>query len=831
MKSFLSSFLMGCVLVVTLGGLSGRQAFSAELEQDGIARLSAPADEQAVMRMLLEKGVIRADCTERVAQEAVVEYLQKKMSQGRMDPRQEKARLVRELRSLSADKSYGKRPITNFHRMLRSQMLKFDTSEKPADHARWSSMWNDDREKTMTPVKQVKFLVLLADFSKDEFGEGPLHNEIAKPHPNDNSTFWVTDFGIEHYNQLLFSHGGYQIVDHTGKTIQLDSMVDYFLEASKGYMEVTGQVYGWFNLAHSEAYYGDDDPAGGIDNLKPGTPSDMVSDLLTEAAKAGVPFHEYDHEDPWDLDGDGDTEEPDGVIDHLVIVHAGVDQSGGGGLQGDDALWAHSSAVLVNIPTDPPMLAYNYFMQGENGSTGVFCHEFGHDLGLPDEYDTIYSGTGEPVGYYSLMSSGSWTGKPTGTMPSPLSPWARMRLEDLVGGDWINVTEIDFDDIPHWGRLYRLREASTTQDKLQVVKINLPQHKKILTLPHEGELEWWGGKDDEIDHTMRTAVVLPQAQVITLQYWLNYKIEKAWDYGFVQISTDQGETWRSLETPRTTDIIDPDAMPVIKANLPGYTGSSDGWVLEEIDLSAYAGSEIMLQFRYMTDWNTTMEGLFIDEIRLIVDDVVVLEDNAEVEGPPWELLGWTRFEGFEWKDHYYLVELRNYRNMDRALLYGYSWKDIETRTAEYYRSEPGVVVWYRDTAQINNWVGVHPGEVFLGVVDSHPKPIFYVDQESGEDKPFRTANQLHDASFKTSPVPPKTFYVMEEPYKQCRQAPARRFSDRYTYWYPESPSAGIKIKPYGLNIWSLGFSGKYRTGIIYINKNKHTDDDIDDHDD
>ncbi|MGR5913425.1 immune inhibitor A domain-containing protein [Bacillus pacificus] len=55
--------------------------------------------------------------------------------------------------------------------------------------------------------------------------------------------------------------------------------------------------------------------------------------------------------------------------------------------------------------------AHDYTIEPEDGAVGVFAHEFGHDLGLPDEYDTKYTGTGSPVEAWSLMSGGSWTGK------------------------------------------------------------------------------------------------------------------------------------------------------------------------------------------------------------------------------------------------------------------------------------------------------------------------------------------------------------------------------------------------------------------------------------
>ena len=78
------------------------------------------------------------------------------------------------------------------------------------------------------------------------------------------------------------------------------------------------------------------------------------------------------------------------MIDHLVLVHAGEDKSGGGGAQGVYAIWAHSSAVAggSHHPRHRHCRSSNYIVQPEDSGVGVFAHEYGHDLGLPDLYDT-----------------------------------------------------------------------------------------------------------------------------------------------------------------------------------------------------------------------------------------------------------------------------------------------------------------------------------------------------------------------------------------------------------------------------------------------------------
>jgi len=128
---------------------------------------------------------------------------------------------------------------------------------------------------------------------------------------------------------------------------------------------------------------------------------------------------------------------------------------------------------------------------------------------------------------------------------------------------------------------------------------------------------WYSGALNLMDNLMvGEAYVDPMDPTLELTtYW---DIEDYWDFGFVQVSTDGGETWASLENEYTTYDHDPSAHPDIVANLPGLTSWSmfidpDGWITMEFDLSAYAGETVLIGFRYMTDWGTVYEGWYISE--------------------------------------------------------------------------------------------------------------------------------------------------------------------------------------------------------------------------
>ncbi len=152
----------------------------------------------------------------------------------------------------------------------------------------------------------------------------------------------------------------------------------------------------------------------------------------------------------------------------------------------------------------------------------------------------------------------------------------------------------------------------------------------------------YSGHTDLTDNFLVFNVTVPITGNQTLAFDTLYNVENHWDFGFVQVTTDTvgAKGFVSLPISGTTSTTDPDAHPVIKANVPGFTGVSGSednpaWVHVTYNLSAYAGKTVLLAFRYATDWGTggTIEpppdaGWYLDNIK--VGDQALYTDEASV---------------------------------------------------------------------------------------------------------------------------------------------------------------------------------------------------------
>ncbi|WHY65252.1 immune inhibitor A domain-containing protein [Neobacillus sp. SuZ13] len=791
MKKLLKTGLSTAIMAGTLfGGFPGNYASTSGgslpkspttfSKSYGSLDLSV-VNEDKLIELLIRDGVISPDATQAEKEKALHNYLVQK---GKEDTVKTNDPIAAKVKAGDAKKQKKFKEYNNG--MMKGNGNKYGQDVKEG--------------KSPGVVKQGKLLTLVVEYS--DFA----HNQI-QPSQTDN---YYKDYTIDHFEEMIFGANGV-----TGpKGENFISQKQFYEQQSGGTYTINGKAYGWLKVPGTAKFYGADKGTG-HDNVTPGGAAQLVRDTYKAAIDAGIPLQDYDLEDPHDLDGDGNFWEPDGLVDHLQIIHAGMGQEAGGGSLGNNAIWSHRSAVF----NDPDGLGkglpgfYDYTVMPEDGATGVFAHEYGHDLGLPDEYDTNYSGADEPNQYWSIMSSGSWAGKVPGTEPTGFSPYAKQYFQATLGGKWTDPTVVNLEDVTSKGTQFLLDQANSPLGKNnQAIRVNLPQKKKHLLDPFAGKFSFWGGTGDESDNNMITSVDLTGKTSATLDFDAFYKIENEWDYAFVQVSEDNGTTWKSLSNANTTSRVVSGVYPTIPANLPGFTGDSNGWTKQSFDLSAYTGKKIQVKFRYITDWGYNDTGFFVDNVKVTADGTSVLNEDGEGSTSAFTHNGFNKFDGNVYADHYYLLEWRNHQGVDQGLAH-------IKRGSSLMSYDGGLVVWYVDNSYTDNWTGTHPGNGFLGVVDSHLDKDLQWILANGKTAKASTRFQIADAAFGLDPTSELNItYPGIQTLNVPSQPAVSTFDDSKSYLNEFLPDAGRDIPHYGLKVRVNGQSKDKSVGSIVIYK-------------
>ena len=274
-----------------------------------------------------------------------------------------------------------------------------------------------------------------------------------------------------------------------------NSVRDYWTEASRGDFTMIGEVTAWRRAPQTRSYYEGDD--NGMDVWSaPNNAGRFVLDVVTEADVAGLDWGLFDNDGP---DGRPNSGDDDGVVDALIIMHAGL-----GGECGNNALWSHQYFLAGwgygrfvtstprsgggNITVDDYVLVPEKSCSGGTMEIGVVCHELGHLLGLPDLYDTVNNHAG--IGGWGLMGTGAWGGD--GQQPdSPALPcaWSRRQL------GWCEVVEVRQDGDVSLPAIHVLDRVLTFRDPDQPADEHWLVENRLRTgtdqsLPASGLLIW-----------------------------------------------------------------------------------------------------------------------------------------------------------------------------------------------------------------------------------------------------------------------------------------------------------------------------------------------------
>ena len=692
---------------------------------------------------------------------------------------------------------------------LKSPLVQRSIQGKKPSLARFLARRTGDPSATKTYT--TKALVLLVEFGDDAWPAGspsptgpmtpgPARGAIPPPAPDDNRTYWPGDFSQMHYQQEPFGNS-YSIYDATGsyRGSSDSTMRNYYLEQSHGTFTVSGDIAAWVKVDMPESWYGaDSDPWNVTDDLTGPVwrvARDAVAKFASEHPR--FPWSEYDRENPYGITGD-DFYQPDGYVDHLVLVHAGSDQSAGGGAQDSDAIWAHSWGILENTsggPGDGPgymvpgtkgqgpqqtgIWVYPYTINAEDGDPGGFSHEFAHDLGLPDEYD-YSSVTGDASsGFWTLMSAGSNLGRQWGVLsePGPMNVWDKYDL-GFVTPKLVkrNTTAT-----------VKLQPAATGAASSTGVIISLPKRKHVIELSgKDGPAEWYSDFGNDLDNivTTRSAVSVPVDDAsLTLRTW--YDIEQGYDYGYVWVSDDNGATWTTVQSAATVDD---------GTGSYGLSGTDmEHWQdTMTYDLSAYAGKSVLVKFEYKTDAGVAPPGWELTDVAV---GGVKLAESA------FASKGWRRVDGqvTGLSDQYYIAEYRTHDGSDALLENCYEPNGLYDNWADWFSYNQGLHLIYRDTFWQDNDVAARGGgNGGWNVVDARPIPdgIVY-DETVGY---WRPSIQVRDAALSVKRTPSQSIWFQDydagvgvgesvAPGKTAQPW----FNDAWTYWYAESPEAGTKI--------------------------------------
>ena len=720
----LGLLMLGNHLIVQAENIDNARTFSKSAPSD-----AGIINKERILYWLEKRGELTPNATDKQKKQALDSYIAKKSFKPKKLP------LLLSKKVSAAERFYSReyRESIGLNKELKkTQMARSLLQTLPAK----------DVETT------VKVLAVLVDFNDLKHNNNGLTD-------SDTNMFY-SDYSTAHYNKLLFSSTGFD--GPSGQNIE--SAYQYYQHESGEQFFFTGQVNGWVTAANDASYYGGNDEE--TDNDK--NVGELVVEAVTQLVADGLDLSEYDKTDLFDFDGDGNVNEPDGIIDHIMLFHASIGEEAGGGNLAEDAIWSHRHFVLNDTGTQAATIpgsaikAFGYTINPIDAAPGVVVHEFGHDLGLLDEYDIDSSDIGAPVSEWSVMASGSWLGFPAGTRPSAFSPLARDYLQERYQGNWISQYEVDFETLSHES----ISLVSTVDHTaFNQIKVNLPPLQIEFPAAYAGEFQFYSNKGDMQENSLSFAVDLP-AGSSSLTMKARWEIEQ--DYDYVQVLVNN--TPLAGSHTLTNNQYHAGLGHYISGNSADVIGAEGElkWLGLTFDISAFAGQNVTIKINYVTDQAEGGYGFVADEIKVTNGTVDLVSIDGETENET-SLNGFSRVSSYiDGLAHNYYVQLRSHTGVDSYL-----------KNVGY---DAGILLWYRNENVTNNKVDEHAGELFIGVVDA--------DQNLVRDSDGKAQNsyyQMHDAAF--------SLYDQRSFNGDDHTVAASSFSDADDYSSPSQPQSGL----------------------------------------
>jgi immune inhibitor A len=295
---------------------------------------------------------------------------------------------------------------------------------------------------------------------------------------------------------------------------------------------------------------------------------------------------------------------------------------------------------------------------------------------------------------------------------------------------------------------------------------------------------YYSGQGNGLDNSMTREVTLGTSP-INVAFKAKFHIESCWDYAYLQVSDDDGDTWDNIHTSAST--ADNTNGQNFGEGITGVSGSplacddlsaSPQWVNVTANLNAYHNQTVLLRLRYWTDGAVVGMGFSFDNLQI----TGLANDTAESD-PGWEYDGFLRMDGSFTNAYFnaYVLENRQYIGYDYSLLRGpYNFGfPAKPNFVEHFPLQNGLLVWYWDESFADNNVGDHPGGGLILPVDSHKG----INTWTGGSQ-VRPRVNAYDAPFTLAPTDAITLHNPADGVaKTIPSLPGvSTFNDNLSYW-------------------------------------------------
>lgn len=182
------------------------------------------------------------------------------------------------------------------------------------------------------------------------------------------------------------------------------------------------------------------------------------------------------------------------------------------------------------------------------------------------------------------------------------------------------------------------------------IEVKFPYQFVYVNATRNDSSVFYSNRDNCLNNFMVTKqkINLTNISDANLSFITKYDIEQGWDFAYVEVSAN-GTDWEQLNGSYMSRYENPD-IPLSYGSCedvtyvpdaPAYTGNSNGWVDETINLNNYLNKTIFLRFRYIEDEMLAKEGIYFDNITIKTNKGIVFYDDAENGSIKWNFSNFT----------------------------------------------------------------------------------------------------------------------------------------------------------------------------------------------